>query len=393
MKKFLPICIAGSLPFFWLILTAAGIKLDSLMTAFLSGFAIVGSAFLLSWATESAQKDISKGFAIAILAFIAVLPEYAVDLYFAWTAGKNPAYTSYATANMTGANRLLIGIGWSLLVFLFWLKKRKQEIVIDKEHYLELIFLAAATLYSFVIPIKGTISIIDAFVFLSIFVAYILKVMKAEVEEPDLIGTAKVIGDLPKKNRIVAISGLFVFSALSILAAVEPFAESLLAVGKRFNIEEFILVQWIAPLASEAPEIIIASIFVLKLKPGASMGTLISSKVNQWTLLIGMLPLAFIISKGHIAPMHLDARQVEEILLTSSQSLFAIMLFINLRLSLKEASVLFVLFASQLAFPSTEIRYIYSAVYIALAFFVLIKNYKNMPSIMKDIKSVLKAKS
>ena len=53
--------------------------------------------------------------AMAVLAFIAVLPEYAVDLYFASTAASKPEYAQYAAANMTGSNRLLIGVGWSVV--------------------------------------------------------------------------------------------------------------------------------------------------------------------------------------------------------------------------------------------------------------------------------------
>jgi cation:H+ antiporter len=55
--------------------------------ALLFGLAIVGSAFLLSWAAEVAQIDIAAGLALALLALIAVLPEYAVDFVFAWKAG------------------------------------------------------------------------------------------------------------------------------------------------------------------------------------------------------------------------------------------------------------------------------------------------------------------
>src|SRR3712207_6381327 len=58
------------------------------MDALLYGLAIVGAAFLLSWGAEVAQLDISAGLAIAVLAFIAVLPEYAVDLVFARKGGN-----------------------------------------------------------------------------------------------------------------------------------------------------------------------------------------------------------------------------------------------------------------------------------------------------------------
>src|SRR3954463_5600492 len=93
------------------------------LDALLFGMAIVGAAFMLSWAAEVAQLDISAGLAIALLAFIAVLPEYAVDMVFAWKGGNayeqfgrtclGPGATgespcSLALANMTGANRLLI---------------------------------------------------------------------------------------------------------------------------------------------------------------------------------------------------------------------------------------------------------------------------------------------
>src|SRR5438128_7146435 len=95
--------------------------LSPAVAALLFGAAIVGAAFLLSWAAEAAQLDISAGLAIAVLAFIAVLPEYAVDLVFAGKAGTAvaahgaacapPGSTeatpcSLALANMTGSNRL-----------------------------------------------------------------------------------------------------------------------------------------------------------------------------------------------------------------------------------------------------------------------------------------------
>ena len=81
----------------------------------------------------------------------------------------------------------------------------------------------------------------------------------------------------------------FLTSGFTIFIAAEPFAEGLLATGRTFGIEEFILVQWLAPLASESPEFIVAILFALKAQPGTSMGALLSSKVNQWTLLVGML--------------------------------------------------------------------------------------------------------
>ena len=54
--------------------------------ALVFGMAIVGAAFLLSWAAEVLQLDVSQGLALGLLALIAVLPEYIVDVTFAWKA-------------------------------------------------------------------------------------------------------------------------------------------------------------------------------------------------------------------------------------------------------------------------------------------------------------------
>ena len=102
-----------------LALRFSGADLTPWVSALLYGLAILGSAFLLAWAAEALQLDVSQGLALTVLALIAVLPEYAVDFTFAWKAGENPEkYAPLALANMTGGNRLLIGIGWSMVVLL-----------------------------------------------------------------------------------------------------------------------------------------------------------------------------------------------------------------------------------------------------------------------------------
>jgi cation:H+ antiporter len=141
-----------------------------------------------------------------------------------------------------------------------------------------------------------------------------------------------------------------------------------LASGRTFGIEEFILVQWLAPLASESPEFIVAILFALKSQPGTAMGALLSSKVNQWTLLIGMLPVVYAISAGNPGAMHMDSRQVEEIFLTAAQSLFAVAILANLSFSVIEAGAVFVLFSTQLMFTDPQFRFYYSVFYLVLAF-------------------------
>ena len=362
---------AAALPLQWIILHYSGVHLGPQWVALSSGAAVFGAAFLLSWAAELAQLDVPQALAFALLALIAVLPEYAVDMYFAWMAAKDPAYTAYATANMTGANRLLIGLGWAVVVIVYWLATRLRAIELDRDQGVEMVYLTLATLYSFVIPFKATLSLVDTAVLLTLFVAYMISASRTHVVEPELEGPPEAIARAAKGVRRAVTVLLFAYSGLAILVAAEPFAEGLLASGRTFGIEEFILVQWLAPLASESPEFIVAVLFALRNNPRASMRTLISSKVNQWTLLIGMLPLTYTVSLGRLGAMHLDGRQVEEIFLTSAQSLFAVAVIANFSFALWEGAVLLALFVSQLLSTSPEVRWAYAMLYIALTALLL----------------------
>jgi cation:H+ antiporter len=358
----------------WIFLHLSGIHPAPEWQALSAGLAIFGAAFILSWAAELAQLDIPQALALALLALIAVLPEYAVDMYFAWMAGKDPSYTAFATANMTGANRLLIGVGWAAVVLAFWLKTGQRAVKLDPSHKLEVLYLGVATLYSFVIPFKGRLDLLDAAVFIGIFILYMRRASQSAHVEPDLGGPTEAIASWGVRSRRLVTVGFFLISGYTIFIAAEPFAEGLLAMGRTFGVEEFLLVQWLAPLASESPEFIIAILFALKANPAASLGTLISSKINQWTLLIGMLPVVFAISAGEISPMIMDDRQVEELLLTAAQSLFAVAILANLSFSIKEALLLFVLFATQLLIPDPRFRYYYAFGYIILAVgFILLR--------------------
>lgn len=380
-KQWLMIFGAALFPLQWLLVHFSGAHFEPQWIALSSGLSIFGAAFLLSWAAELAQLDIPQSLALAFLALIAVLPEYAVDIYFAWQAGKDPTYTAYATANMTGANRLLIGLGWATVVIAFWLKTGKRFVSLEKDQKTEVIALAIATLYSLVIPLKGTLSVVDAVFLLAIFAAYIVVASRAQVVEPELEGPPEMIAHFTTGVRQTMTLLFFAYSGLTIFTAAEPFAEGLLASGRTLGIEEFLLVQWLAPLASESPEFIVAILFALRGNPQASLRTLVSSKVNQWTLLIGMLPLAYSASHGQIAPMQLDARQVEEILLTAAQSIFAVVVIANFTFTLFEAVALLVLFASQLFFVSPEVRYMYSFLYLLLAVGLLFFNRQNRVSL------------
>ena len=382
--------------------------------ALLFGLAIVGSAFLLSWAAEVAQLDISAGLAIAVLAFIAVLPEYAVDLVFARKGGnayeefgracQSPADAargvesscSLALANMTGANRLLIGLGWTMVVFVAWYRFKKKGVVnkgitLERSHSVELSYLALATLYSLTLPLKSSITLFDALVLVGIFIAYTIRISRAPAEEPHIVGPATLLAGMRTARRRTAVIGFFVIAATVIMLCAEHFAEALVETGESFNISEFLLVQWLAPLASEAPELLVAGLFAWRLNTNAGLGTLVSSKVNQWTLLVGTLPIAFALSAGTLDGLPIVSTQREELLLTAAQSVFAVAILLNLTMSNREAQVLFGLFWAQFIIGAVVPENLHAAervgvavLYIVMGLYLIFKEKGPARRLLRD---------
>jgi cation:H+ antiporter len=368
------------------------------------GIAIVGAAFVLAWGAETLQLDVSQGLALAILALIAVLPEYVVDFTFAAKAGGNPEkYAPLALANMTGSNRLLIGVGWAAVVLIAaWrltrISRREgyvgpidTEVRLDRSHSIEIAFLAIATLYSLTLPLKHNLTLFDAGVLILLFVLYAIRISKSPAEEPHLVGPARLLGQLPAVQRRIVVGLLLTFSALVILLCAEPFAESLVGAGEEFGVSTFLLVQWLAPLASEAPELLVACLFAWRLNTNGGLGTLVSSKVNQWTLLVGSLPIVFVVFGGAVSGLPLDTLQREELFLTAAQSAFAVTVLSNRSISVREALALVGLFVSQFVLGAVLPEHLRAwerigvgILYLALATGILVRDRRRMRTLLHD---------
>ena len=347
------------------LLHLVGVHPEPVTAAITFGLAVVGAAFMLAWAAEASQVDISAGLSLALLALVAVLPEYAVDFVFTWKAGKHPAeFAPDALANMTGGNQLLIGAGWSLVVLVAAYRIRRSrrgarlknvravpattDVELERSHSVEIAFLLIATVYGLSLPLHRTLTVIDAAVLVTIFVVYMVRVARAPAGTPHLVGPARTIGTLPTARRRLAVGLLFAGAIVTILVCAEPFAQALVDTGRKFAIDDFVLISLVAPLASEAPELLIAGMFAWRLDAPAGFGALVSSKVNQWTLLVGTLPIVFAISSGGLHGLPIDAVQREELFVTAAQSAFAVAVLANRRISVREAWILLGVWLAQL---------------------------------------------
>ncbi len=364
---FMSLAVGATLPGVYLRIT--GIHPEPILAAILYGMAIVGAAFILSWAAEVIQLDIAAGLALALLALIAILPEYAVDFVLTARAGEEFAATGdsarfgpLALANMTGGNQLLIGLGWPMVILIGTWRVRKTralpeeaegttatEINLARGQSVDIAYLTIASLYGLSLFLKDTLSLFDAVVLITIYVLYLRRLSGAPPGAPHLVGPSAYIGSLPKRARRIINYAMFVVAAGVILLCAEAFADAIIELGEAIGVSEFLLIKWIAPTASEAPELLVATLFAWRLASRTGLGALISSKVNQWTLLVGTLPIVFSIFAGVLHGLPLDAQQRVELFVTAAQSVFAVAIVASRSVSRTEAWVMLGLFVAQLA--------------------------------------------
>ena len=322
------------------------IHTSALAAAGFYGLAIVAAAFMLGWVGEAAELDLSGGLSIGLLAVIAILPEYVVSTIISFQAGTNPSMEPLATANLTGANRLLIGFGWPVVALCGWFALRKVKskasnkgekskssfgIELEPQSKIDIGFMIWATVISFIVPIMGEIGLIVGVLMVALFISYLWRVSQEENEEPELHGTAAYVGALPKWGRRAFLLVVALIAAGIILICADPFTEHLIEAGTDAGWDKYLLIQWITPLASEAPEFTLAFLFAARGKARVALAVLISSKVNQWSVLAGSLPMAYVLGGGQGAALPLDAQSVSEFNLTIAQGILGIAILLGMR--------------------------------------------------------------
>jgi cation:H+ antiporter len=335
-------------------------KSQSVLSALWTFPSIIFSAFVISWAAEAAQFLMSQGLALAILAWLQTMPEFAVEAVIAWEAGKDLAKTHLAIANFTGSLRLLVGLGWPMIYFVAAASRRKLIAVeLDKEHSVEIFGLFLPIAYFTFIWWKGTLTIWDAIPLSAAYFLYLWILWRIPpIEESE--EAIEDLGFVPRRvlafrgrGRVIAILALFVGGGLLLYFTAHPFLNSMLGIAASLGVSTFVFVQWVAPFLSEFPEKLSAFYWARKVSTAnVALMNMVSSNINQWSILSGLIPVIFVISSGKIQPLRFDVLQRHEIILTILQSFLGFLLLLNLELVAYEALILFVFWLVQFVMPS-----------------------------------------
>ncbi len=338
--------------------------------------AIILAAMLIAWAAECGQFYISQGLALAVLAWLQTLPEFAVEAAIAMEASKNPEQMHLITANFTGSLRLFVGFGWPMVYFVSLFFSREpayvkgrgfRRIVMDDENSFTIMGLLPALAAFVVIYLKGTLTMLDGAVLISIYGVYLWLLSQLPPQEAegveDLGRVPRWVMQRPKTQmRLAWIFLMFVIGGLILWFVAHPFLDSMLAVAVTFGISQFVFVQWVAPFLSEFPEKLSAFHWARQVsKAPMALTNFVSSSVNQWTVLVATVPFIYSYGMGHPAVIVFDDHQKVEILLTIVQSYLGFVFLASMDFSLKEAVGLFVLWLVQLVVPSVreEIVWVY----------------------------------
>jgi len=335
------------------------------------------SAFLVGWGAEAAQFLISQGLALAALAWLQTLPEFAVEAVIAWQAGRDPGQAHLAIANLTGAIRLLVGLGWPMIYFVaaFFSRKDRLDVLVvelDREHAVEIVGMIPPLLWFVVIWIRRSIGWTDAVILIGMYAAYLRVLWQCPPHAEEEIDEAPAVSrwayGLGGARRVLAIAGLFLVGGALLYVTAHPFLLSMLAVAGSVGVSDFVLVQWVAPFLSEFPEKLTAFNWARRVKhaPMALMN-MASSNINQWTLLAAMIPLVYgwshALAHGSWVTFHFDGAQQVEIGLTVAQSAVAVLVLADMRFHWYDATLLFVLWMVQFLVPHwrEEITVLYLA--------------------------------
>ncbi len=341
-----------------LLFVAAPLREFGPWTALWTTPCILGASILIAWGAESAQFFVAQGFALAMLAWMQTLPEFAVEAVLAWHQQR-----ALLLANLTGALRLLIGIGWPMIYFIAALFHRRRTgeplraIRLDPAHSVEVAGLTLPLCYVLFIWWKASLTLWDSVVLIALYFAYLIVLMKLPPEGHEGIGNLetvpRAIVTAPRGLRTLAIAACFMAGGSLIYFTAEPFLGSLIAIATAVGIPSFLMIQWLAPVISEFPEL--ASTFYFARQddeaPVALMN-ITSSNINQWTLLVAMLPVILSLGAGKPSVINFDEAQQMELLITAGQSVVALVFLLRMELRWWQALALFVTFIAGFVFSA-----------------------------------------
>jgi cation:H+ antiporter len=138
------------------------------------------------------------------------------------------------------------------------------------------------------------------------------------------------------------------------------------------------------PIATEVPELVVASVLLAHGRGGESAAVLLAGAVSQYTLALGTLPLAYLVGAG-TGPLPLAGRERIEMFLSIAVALYAVAALVSLRLSRGDTAIMLTLFSLQFLLAAVLTRFILAFAFMVLAIDVLAAERRNLPGLVSAL--------
>ncbi len=377
--------------------TAAGVAVGGVVVHFLGpllpvplaaiglGLGVLGASFMLAWAADAGEAVFSGGLVLAAVALVGVLPEYIIEVHFAFTQ-----QAELVTANLTGATRLLLTAAVALPLLLVLLRRREggtsadDPIRLAEPRRLELGVLLVSAVFAVQIVVRGSLTVFDGVVLLALYVVYARRVQGTPNEEPAVVGVAAGLLSLPPRYQRPAVAALLLSAAGVVVLIANPFTHALLQTGTSLGMDPYVLIQSVVPAATEAPELVVVAVLVANRRPAQGLAVLLAASVSQWTLGMGSLPIAYLAGGGGVA-LPLAAREQVELGFTTALTIFVVAALATLRPARVDAILIVVVFAIQLIYPTPFTRFAAGFVLLAFAVDLLVARRRQLGPILRAV--------
>ncbi|MCW2760109.1 MAG: hypothetical protein JWR85_310 [Marmoricola sp.] len=328
------------------------------------GIGLIGGAIMLAWAADAGEAVFSGGLVLAVVALVTVLPEFIIEVRFAYIQ-----QAELVTANLTGATRLLLTGATALPLLVAFLARKQAQLTgplrLAANRRLELGILLITSIFAVQIVVRGNLTVFDGSILLALYVLYARRVQGTPDEEPAVVGVSASLISLPQRYRRPAIAALIIAASAVIVTIANPFADALLATGASFGIDPYLLIQSVVPVATEAPEFIVVAVLVASHRPAQGLALFLAASVSQWTLGLGALPIAYLAGGGGLS-LPLDGREQLELSLTLAVTLFVVAALATLRPERVDAFLLSAVFLAQFVYDAPFLRF--AAAFVLLVF-------------------------
>ena len=334
------------------------------------GIGVIGAAFLLGWAADAGEAVFSGGLVLAVIALVTVLPEFVIEMRFAYSQ-----QTQLVTANLTGATRLLLTGATALPLVIGFMARRRGRAATSFQlattRRLELGILLIAACFAIQIVAFRALTLLDGVILVALYILYARRIRGTPEEEPATLGVPAGLVSLPRRYRGPAIAALILVAAVVVVTIANPFADALLASGTSLGMDPYYLIQSVVPVASEAPEFVVVAVLVANRRPAQGLAVFLASSVSQWTLAFGALPFAYSAGGGGTS-IPMTAHEQIQVGFTIALTLFAVAALVTLRPERVDAALVAGLVAIQLIYPTAFVHVAATFVLVVFAITLLI---------------------